>query len=116
MTYEEFEKHRLAEEDDICRNYHGGEEFSVEANESVAPSKAIQRQRILRHLARVGNATSDETEEALGMLHQTASARFSELKRDGWIVPVLNADGKHVSRLTRHGRAAGVYRAKEDAN
>lgn len=99
--------------DDICRNYHRGEPFSEAANESAAPSKAIQRERILRYLAQVGSATSDESERALGMPHQTASARFSELKRDGRIVPAVDRDGKRIARPTRHGRMAGVYRIPE---
>lgn len=97
-------------EEDICRNYHGGEPFSEAANDSVTPSKAVQRERIMHHLTQVRDATSDECELALGMPHQTASARFSELKRDGRIVAVFDKAGQRVSRPTRHGRPAGVYR------
>jgi hypothetical protein len=99
-------------DDDVCRNYHGGEPFSEIANESVAPSKAVQRERIVAHIIRAGDATSDECEQALSMCHQTASARLSELKRAGTIVPVLDENGKRASRLTRHGRQAGVYRVR----
>jgi hypothetical protein len=38
----------------------------------------------------------------------TASARFSELKREGKIVPVMK-DGEHVSRRTRLGEQARAY-------
>ena len=96
--------------EDICRNYHARESFSEEANSSVEPSKEILRERIVDYIGRVGDATCDEAEQALSMPHQTASARFSELKRAARIVPLLDQQWKRVRRLTRHGRWAGVYR------
>jgi hypothetical protein len=47
--------------------------------------------------------TSDEAERILDLLHQTAGARFSDLKADGVLVPI------EAMRPTRHGRPARVY-------
>lgn len=98
-------------EPDICRNNHGGEYFSEEANESVAPAKAIQRAKITAYLRTVADSTCDEAEVALHLTHQAASARFSELKRDAVIVPVFVAD-ERAFRLTRSGKKAGVYKLR----
>lgn len=100
---------QLFNPDDICRKRHGAEHFSEEANKAVEPSKHIQRGKILAHLKSVGNATCDETEIALHLSHQAASARFSELKRDGLITAVISQSGERISRTTRNGRQAGVY-------
>lgn len=94
---------------DVCRNHHGGEPFSEAANKATTSRKASKRALILEYLGRVGNASSDEAEIALGLRHQTASARFAELKKDGLIVPVI-VDGKQLSRSTRSGCDGGVWR------
>jgi hypothetical protein len=46
----------------------------------------------------------DEVETALGMAHQTASARIRELELSGWLVKTED------KRLTRSGRSARIYR------
>ncbi len=56
---------------------------------------------IMEHL-RVGAATCDECEVALGISHQTCSAAINKLMRLGFIV----ATG---SRKTRSGRVARVW-------
>lgn len=89
--------------DDICRNFHRGNTESEAAN-PVASTKEIQCEHIIAFMLRTGDATCDETEDRLGLIHQSASARFSELKRDGRIL----ATGER--RLTRSGRYAAVYR------
>lgn len=100
---------------DVCRNHHGGEPFSEAANEATTPRKASKRALILEYLGRVGDGTSEEAEIALGMSHQTASARFAELKKDGVIVPVI-VDGKQLSRSTRSGCDGGVWRLATGRN
>lgn len=93
--------------DDICKNRHGGADTSVAANESAAPSaRKIQRDRILEFI-RSKNAegvTCEEVEQALGLRHQTASARIAELRRDDEIAI------QPVRRATKSGCTARVYR------
>jgi predicted HTH transcriptional regulator len=93
---------------DVCRNHHGGEAFSEAANKATTLRKASKRALILEYLGRVGDGTSEEAEIALGMSHQTASARFAELKKDGLIVPIVA--GEQLSRSTRSGCDGGVWR------
>jgi len=70
---------------DVCQNRHKGNPESVEANDNAAPYKAAHRLLIEGLLVLAGPAglTSEEVEERLGLTHQTASARLSELKIRG---------------------------------
>lgn len=93
-------------EPDVTANYHGGNRESAEAFERTpAEQRQRQRARVLDYIASRGRngATSDEAEAALSLTHQACSARFTEAKRDGQIVP---AD---LRRRTRSGRMARVY-------
>ncbi len=92
-------------QEDITANYHGGNEASVEAHQSISSESAASlRQKVLRLISSEQHrgATSDEAEQALGLSHQSCSARFTELKALGRIV----AQGK---RTTRSGRKAFFY-------
>jgi hypothetical protein len=86
---------------DICARNHGGNDCSKQANRVT--SKSIDRKLIVEYLKTVPSATCDEVEMALEMNHQTCSARFSELKREGIIVPT-------VKRATRTGCKAQAWR------
>lgn len=92
--------------DDITRNFHKGADTSVEAqksadfNERARTKLAIMRQ--LRHRAELG-MTCHEIELVLGLQHQSASARITELVRDGYI----KDSGQR--RYTRTNRKARVY-------
>lgn len=88
--------------DDICRNYHGGNPESEIAN--TRTRKAHDIDRILAYLRAHADATCDEVEVALGMSHQTASARLAEMKRAGQV----QLTG--VKRRTRTGSPAAVVR------
>ncbi|MCA1452171.1 hypothetical protein I6F35_02940 [Bradyrhizobium sp. BRP22] len=89
--------------DDIIANYHGGHSRSVEAREATKPRKNTDYLRILALLhQRPAGLTCDEAEILLGMRHQTCSARFSDMKRKGWLV----TRGK---RRTRSGCSADVH-------
>lgn len=90
---------------DITAGYHGGDEFSTEAHKSILVSKERIQAQVLAHIESQGShgATSDETELALGMSHQTCGARFTELKALGKIRPTGD------KRKTRYGRNAGVW-------
>lgn len=85
---------------DITRNYHGGNPESKEANNRT--NKERDRAAILQFLLTVPDATCDEFEQKSGMKHQTASARFSELKREQLIVPTSK-------RPTRTGSPAQAF-------
>jgi len=88
--------------DDITRNYHGGNPQSVEANKRTRKSQ--DRARVLQHIWSCGRSgcTCYEAEIALGMRHQTCSARFSDLKNDGVII------GTGQTRPTDTGSPAEV--------
>lgn len=68
---------------DICANYHKGNENSQLANLATDKEKDIER--ILKFMrSRPGQKTYvKELIRELGMLHQTASARLSDLKKMG---------------------------------
>lgn len=63
--------------------------------------------RIYRYIARRTRkgATSDEVEQGLNMIHQSASARINELRDAGFI----EESGRY--RPTRSGRKANVFMA-----
>lgn len=89
---------------DITRNFHGGNEESTAAHRSIVTSKDTLRRRVIAFVRSRGEhgATSDEIEVALGLPHQTVSARITEAKAGGDLVP------SGVRRLTRSGRSAAV--------
>lgn len=92
------------DDDDITRNYHGGNEESKAAKELSKLTAYADRRRILALAAIRGvyGVTCDEAERLLSLPHQTCSARFSELKRDGDLVPT------EITRPTRHKAQARV--------
>ncbi len=69
---------------DICENYHEGNANSRAANKFVAPKKVAMQRQIMDYITSRGRlgATCQEAERDLGLKHQTASARFSELKKE----------------------------------
>jgi hypothetical protein len=106
---------------DPTRRYHGGDELSEAAFESVRGDLPRQRQIVFGAVwaSMPDGLTCDEAEAVLGENHQAVSARITELKRDGWLV--LHEAGAAdpgtgrrrrisglVTRPTRSGRAAGV--------
>jgi predicted transcriptional regulator len=82
---------------------------SKDAAGSMKPKAAALRQRILAELQVRGSfgATCDELEGAMGLAHQTASARLREMALKGLIVD------SEMKRATRSGRWAIVWHAKE---
>jgi len=63
------------------------------------------RNTVLKYVTRrfATGATSDEIEKRLRLPHQTASARLSDLERDGLIYQ------SHLRRKTRQGGMARAY-------
>lgn len=91
----------MSADGDITAARHGGNPHSTAAAASI--DKAAIRKRVLAVIASLDfGATSDEVEVITGLSHQTVSARMSELKRDGAVVPA----GR---RPTRSGRSAAVW-------
>lgn len=89
---------------DITRGYHGGNPESNAAHRSIVASKGALRRRVVSFVRERGErgATVDEIEVALGLSHQTVSARVTEAKADGDLV--LSGE----RRPTRSGRGAAV--------
>lgn len=85
---------------------HNGVSTSIAAAESMREHSV----RILTHVVSyiegcaAFGATSDEAELALGLSHQTCSARFHQAHRSGLIIRTA------FKRRTRSGRDAFVYR------
>jgi len=104
--------------DDICRNYHRGNLESQEANLMAGHNKGRDRTRIFQYLeANPEGATCDRIEVALGMSHQTASARCSELLRDRWVVRKPRIGGGYERMKTRTGSFAAIlvaWRKRKD--
>jgi hypothetical protein len=95
--------------DDICRNYHGGNPESEEANLRANNNKSRDRRRIYLYLeANPDGASCDRIEVELGMPHQTASARCSELLRDGLVVRKPRIGGGYERTKTRTGSSAAI--------
>jgi hypothetical protein len=82
-----------------------GSDTSRAAAESVRTTAPIQQAAVLAYLAQCGpqGATVDEIEEALGLRHQSASARMTEAVRMGL------AEDSGERRRTRSGRTAAVW-------
>jgi hypothetical protein len=89
---------------DITRNFHGGNRESTDAHRSIVATKENLRRRVIAYVAGRGpdGATSDEVEAALGLPHQTVSARITEAKAGGELVKSGDR------RPTRSGRNAAV--------
>ena len=92
--------------EDITENYHKRNRESRAAfkklkREIAERDKQYIERAILRHGSR--GLICDEAERVLGMKHQTASARFSELVKEERIIRT------DVIRLTRSGRPARVH-------
>lgn len=70
---------------DVCAGKHRGNPESVAAHESSPDGHAAQREAVFDHLRQCGafGATSWEVHLALNIPFTAASARCSELKRDG---------------------------------
>jgi len=82
-----------------------GSDTSEAAARSMEPHAGMQAQRVLDCIGSAGmrGATCDEVEVALGLSHQSASARVEKLHTTGLVVDL----GER--RKTRSGRKAVVW-------
>ena len=93
---------------DICARKHRGSLTSAAAHAAVVPRKQALRAMILTFVKeQLFGATVEEIAEALRIRYTTASARVSELKRDG----LLRIGGQR--RTTTGCMAAVHYPTKE---
>lgn len=85
---------------DISRRRNRNNAASEAANRKIQPKKSDLRTAILKHLKWWPEGrTCKELSVALSMGYTTASARLSELKRDGLVVVTgLRRDGAAVVR------------------
>lgn len=74
-------------ERDVTRRFHRGDHQSALAHQSIEPKKTAMQKQIHAFITECGpkGATCAEVEKALGLKHQTASARCTELRKDGQI-------------------------------
>jgi hypothetical protein len=94
---------------DVCRKFHGGDECSEAANDSIQDQKEGLRELVRLWISACGyeGSTCDEAEVGLGLRHQTASARMRELVQTGQVIKT------RMKRETRSGRKAFVLLALE---
>jgi len=72
---------------DITSNYHHGNPRSVQAHKRTTRNKLRDQLRIIKLLEGYPRGLiCEEAEVLLNMRHQTCSARFSEMKRDGLLI------------------------------
>lgn len=92
--------------------FQAGSDTSQAAAEQVKESAVRQRMRVSGWVYGQGlhGATCDEACAALGLPSQSGSARFTELKQDGILVPTQE------TRKTRQGGKARVLIHREYAN
>jgi hypothetical protein len=92
---------------DICRVKHGRNPESEGANARVHKTKSQLRDFVYKWFMMNAfyGATCEEASNAIGMRYTTASARISELKADGWLIPT------GAKRKTTTGSSAAELRA-----
>lgn len=73
---------------DICSNKHRGNKQSDKAHARVVPAKKSMRAKILDIIFNEGPQSCEDLDKYHGFRYTTASARLSELKRDGLIEQV----------------------------
>jgi hypothetical protein len=89
---------------------HNGTGPSIDAARSLDKILGKLQAEVLNHVRSVPEgATCDEIEIALGLKHQTASARLNDLMKLGRVQFKYDAAGKALRRLTRSGRGARIY-------
>lgn len=103
----------MSDQSDLFKPYYpdrpgfvAGSDTSADAAGSLDESTLSRLRRLVfSHVAsQIDGATCDETEVALDLRHQTASARLRELQLGGLVFTTKE------TRLTRSGRRAHVYR------
>lgn len=90
---------------DPCKNFHGGNQYSIDAFLHLSPDAPNIRRDIYALISSSKQGlTCEELEIRLKLKHQTCSARITELKT----LKLIQEDG---GRRTTSGRRAAVYKA-----
>jgi hypothetical protein len=94
----------MDDDDDITRNYHGGNPESEAAHEDTKKHKSRDFARIIAYAKSRGDRgmTDDEAQAATSMQHQTCSARCSDLRKAAVLIRT------NERRMTRSGSWARV--------
>src|SRR6185312_5524498 len=81
---------------DVTLSKHGGDEMSNQANERIAATKETLRQEIYQFALASGDRgiTVKDVVKVLRIPIQTASARLSEMKRDGMLLVKQGPEGR----------------------
>jgi len=87
--------------DDICANKHGGNLESQEAFLKIKNRRNEQHQRIIGYLTLHPGLICEELETALRLQRSTISARVSELRKAGIVVPIGRAPTKSGCSASR---------------
>ena len=96
---------------------HNGTETSKDAAQSIKPQVNRLCSEVLWCLRNSQfGMTCDETEQVLGLAHQTCSARFRDLAaaEPPFIIKCQQPDGSYLKRKTRSGRSAFVWIANQE--
>lgn len=98
-------RRKLCIEGQLTLPYAAGSDTSKAAAESMKSTAGIIRERVYRRVKEsdTDGITCDALEVALGLSHQTCSARVNELRNAGRIID----SGRR--KATRSGRKAVVY-------
>ena len=89
---------------------HNGTSPSIDAARSLDKILGKMQAEVLAYVRSAPEgATCDEAEVALGLKHQTASARLNDLMKLGMVQFRYDAAGKALRRLTRSNRGARIY-------
>jgi len=97
----------MSKDDDTTRAYHGDNPYSSVASERTDKERDLRRIYFALVACHPEGMTSDECEILLGIPHQTCSARFTDMKRYGWVEWC-------GTRKTRTGSPAGVWRVTKE--
>lgn len=94
---------------DVCRQRHGGNPQSEEANDRIQPHKEMDRQKVLAAVVASGDVgvTCKELAAAWGVGQNNISGRFTELKDDFYIRQSKTTPKRdHATVWVATGRAA----------
>lgn len=107
---------------DICARKHGGNLESTAANERVSSHKADLRDRILAWFWERGDhgATCEQASIAMSIRYSTMSARISELRAAGKLVPTglraPTSGGSSAALVRRVAEQSNLFSHHPDTN
>lgn len=88
------------------------QDTSKAAWRSVQGKRKSDKARVLAYIKNK-SSTCDEVEVGLNMLHQSASSLIGDLRVNDKVICRIVRNGRLLTRPTRTGRAAYVYRIRK---